>query len=264
MSVAAPSVRRGARTGRAQMAESWTKTPEMRGQIERRLLVTYRVDPEVAAGLLPPPYRPQLVAGSALAGMCMIRLGHLVLRGKPQWGGNHPEDAAHRIAMEWDEPTGTQTGVYIVRRDSNSLTNVLAGGCIYPGRHNRSRFVVAETPAEIRIFCRALDGSVEFDLHVRITETLEGSRLFRDVAEASAFFGQDATGDAGEGEGGEGGEGAAWTMRPATVLSARSSYFDDQKVFPRGSVEVDSALVMRPIEGRALPALRSDGVQSTV
>jgi hypothetical protein len=236
------------------MAESWTKVPEMHGQIERRLLVTYRVDPDVVARLLPAPYRPQLVAGSALAGMCLIRLGHLVLRGKPQWGGNHPEDAAHRIAMEWDEPTGTQTGVYIVRRDSNSLTNVLAGGCIYPGRHNRSRFVVNETPEEIRIYCRALDASVEFDVHVRLTETLEGSRLFRDLAEASAFFEQGVTGEA---------EGSAWTMQPGKVLAAGSSYFDDKAVFPRGSVEVDSALVMRPIEGKALPALRSDGVQST-
>jgi hypothetical protein len=236
------------------MAESWTKIPEMHGQIERRLLVTYRVDPEVVARLLPEPYRPQLVGGWALAGMCLIRLGHLVLRGKPQWGGNHPEDAAHRIAMEWDEPGGTQTGVYIVRRDSNSLTNVLAAGCIYPGRHNRSRFVVNESPEEIRIYCRALDASVEFDVHVRLTETLEGSKLFRDLSEAAAFFGAtaDQSGD------------VAWTMQPATVLAASSSYFDNAERFPRGSIEVDSAMVMRPIEGRTLPALRSDGVQSTV
>lgn len=237
------------------MAESWTKIPEMHGQIERRLLVTYRADPDVVAGLLPAPYRPQIVDGWALAGMCLIRLGHLVLRGKPQWGGNHPEDAAHRIAMEWDTPGGTQTGVYIVRRDSNSLSNVLAAGCIYPGRHNRSRFVVNESPEEIRIYCRALDASVEFDVHVRLTETLEGSKLFRDVTEASAFFGQDAT---------DAGEDAAWTMHPASVLAASSSYFGNAERFPRGSIEVDSALVMRPIEGKTLPALRSDGVQSTV
>lgn len=238
------------------MAETWSKTPEMHAQIERRLLVTYRADPEVVAKLLPDPYRPQLVNGSALAGMCLLRLGHLVLRGKPQWGGNHPEDAAHRIAIEWDEPAGPQTGVYIVRRDSNSLSNVVAAGCIYPGRHNRSRFVVNESPEEIRIYCRALDGSVEFDVHVRLTQTLEGSKVFRDLADAAAFFEQGATGGPDE--------DVAWTMQPASVLAATSSYFDNAERFPRGSIEVDSALVMRPIEGKTLPALRSDGVQSTV
>ena len=42
--------------------------------IERRLLVSYRIDPELVDALLPPPFRPQLVNGNAVGGVCFIRM----------------------------------------------------------------------------------------------------------------------------------------------------------------------------------------------
>jgi len=39
------------------------RPPQLSSLVERRLLVNYRVDPEIAARLLPVPLRPQLVAG---------------------------------------------------------------------------------------------------------------------------------------------------------------------------------------------------------
>ena len=42
--------------------------------IERRLLVSYRIDPELVDALLPPPFRPQLVNGHAVGGVCFIRM----------------------------------------------------------------------------------------------------------------------------------------------------------------------------------------------
>jgi hypothetical protein len=38
--------------------------------IERRLLVNYRIEPGLVANLLPAPFRPQLVAGMAVGGIC--------------------------------------------------------------------------------------------------------------------------------------------------------------------------------------------------
>ena len=91
------------------------KPPVMSGLIERRLLVNYRVDPEVAARLLPEPLRPQLVAGSAVAGICLIRLGQMRPGGLPAWMGLRSENAAHRVAVEWDTRSGVESGVYIPR-----------------------------------------------------------------------------------------------------------------------------------------------------
>ncbi len=50
-------------------------TTTMECTIERRLLVNYRIQPEFVAALLPRPFRPQLISGLAVGGVCLIRLG---------------------------------------------------------------------------------------------------------------------------------------------------------------------------------------------
>jgi hypothetical protein len=105
------------------------RPPRMSSVVERRLLVNYRVQAEVAASLLPVPLRPRQVGGWAVAGICLIRLGGLRPRWVPGEFGLRSENAAHRIAVEWDGPQGRQTGVYIPRRDSGSVsTSSPAGG----------------------------------------------------------------------------------------------------------------------------------------
>ena len=41
--------------------------------IERRLLVNYRIDPELVMAQLPAPFRPQMCSGWAVGGVCFIR-----------------------------------------------------------------------------------------------------------------------------------------------------------------------------------------------
>ncbi|SRR6266568_1558981 len=81
--------------------------------IERRLLVNYRIEPELVARLLPWPFRPQLVSGLAVGGVCFIRLGDLRAGRLPRVPRLVCENAAHRFAVEWDDANGTQVGVYV-------------------------------------------------------------------------------------------------------------------------------------------------------
>lgn len=106
--------------------------PVMVGTIERRLLVNYRVDPDLLARVVPAPFRPQLVGGVGVAGICLIRLGHLRPVGVPSGLGLTTENAAHRVGVEWDEPDGIRHGVYIPRRDSSSRLTALVGGRLFP------------------------------------------------------------------------------------------------------------------------------------
>ena len=46
----------------------------IKGVIDRRVLANWRCDPDVVAKLLPPPFRPKLAGGYAIAGVCLIRL----------------------------------------------------------------------------------------------------------------------------------------------------------------------------------------------
>ena len=65
--------------------EKVMRTPVMDSVVERRLLVNYRITPEVVARLLPAGFRPQVVRGWAVGGVCAIRLGSLRPHGMPAY-----------------------------------------------------------------------------------------------------------------------------------------------------------------------------------
>ena len=162
--------------------------PPIDGIIDRRLLVNYRVDPDVAATLLPRPFRPQLVNSYAVAGICLLRMTELRPRLLPRWLGLRSENAAHRIAVEWEDDGGLHRGVYIPRRDSASIANVIVGGRVYPGVHHRAHFDIHETDQAVAVHLASNDGSIEVDVEVEVSDRLPQSRLFADVDDASRFF----------------------------------------------------------------------------
>ena len=63
------------------------RIPVIRGIIDRRILVNYRVDPKVLEKILPAPFRPKLVNGAGMAGVCLIRLKHIRPRYLPSFIG---------------------------------------------------------------------------------------------------------------------------------------------------------------------------------
>ncbi|MCF6313901.1 MAG: DUF2071 domain-containing protein [Verrucomicrobiales bacterium] len=60
------------------------KLPKITGIIRRRILLNYRVEAEVAEALLPGNFRPKLVNGDAVAGVCLIRLEQIRPVGLPK------------------------------------------------------------------------------------------------------------------------------------------------------------------------------------
>ncbi len=76
--------------------------PVMRGVIERRMLLNFRCDPATVAKLVPEPFRPKLVDGFAMAGICLIRLGGVRTGFLPPGVGFSSENAAHRITAKFD------------------------------------------------------------------------------------------------------------------------------------------------------------------
>src|SRR5215469_685094 len=77
--------------------------PAVAGTIERRILVNFRCRPDVLARILPAPFRPKLINDWGMAGICLIRLGGIRPAFLPAIGGLNSENAAHRIAVEWDD-----------------------------------------------------------------------------------------------------------------------------------------------------------------
>ena len=116
------------------------KIPSLEGIIRRRMLVNFRVDPNVMKALLPAPFRPKLHHDYAIAGVCLIRLEKIRPEGLPEFLGISSENAAHRVAVEWTDPAGElREAVYIWRRDTGSWLGRLAGGRLFPGEHHAAK-----------------------------------------------------------------------------------------------------------------------------
>jgi hypothetical protein len=224
--------------------------PVVRGVIERRLLINYRVDPAVLETLL--PFRPKLVGGVGLVGICLIRLRGLRPAFLPRWFGASSENAAHRAAVEWDDNGTVREGVYVRRRDTNSRFNSLAGGRLFPGFHRLAQFAVDESDARFNIAVQSDDGRTRISLAGRRATQWPAGSVFDSLDEASAFFeggslGYSATPNPSRFHGLEL-RCSEWRVEPVEVQRVCSSYFDDASLFPRGSIEFDCALLMREIE----------------
>ena len=236
--------------------------PTMHGLIDRRMLVNFRVHPEVASALLPPPFRPKLVGGWAMAGICLIRLKDIRPRGFPAAFGVSSENAAHRIAVEWSDNGATREGVFIPRRDTSSQLQTLVGGRGFPGVHHRANFEVAESENDFRLWMNSRDDATSVELHARGATQLPAGSVFKSLGEASEFFARGAVGYSATDMPGccDGLElfTEAWRAKPLEVLTVKSSFFDDERIFPRGSVEFDCALLMGniPHEWRVLPQMK--------
>lgn len=231
------------------------RLPVIEGVIRRRVLVNFRLDAEVLGRFLPSPFRPKLHRGYGIAGICLIRLEQIRPAGLPGMVGISSENAAHRIAVLWDRPSGEPAeGVFIPRRDTSSWLNHQAGGRIFPGEHHLADFEITDDGSEISISIRARDEGMALEVCGHESDALPETSCFESLAEASTFFeggsiGYSSTRDDGRLDGLRL-EIDGWQVRPLAVDHVESSFFADEAVFPPGSVTFDHALLMRDLRHR--------------
>ena len=237
------------------------RTPTIRATIQRRLLVNYRVDPQALSLVLPPPFRPALVNGYGVAGICLIRLGAVRPVGLPAAVGVTSENAAHRVAVEWDTQAGPVTGVYIPRRDTSSRLGALLGGRVFSGWQHRAGFRVEEGDGSYRIEVSSDDGEVEVAVAARRSDEVMPGSVFGSTDEASGFvrcapLGYAATPNDGVFDG-VSLAADGWGIEPLHLDEVRSSFFDNRDRFPSGTAAPDSAFLMTDLDTtwRPQPAL---------
>ena len=227
------------------------KLPVIQGVIRRRILANFRVDPQVMQQQLPARFTPKLQNGYAVAGICLIRLEHIRPRFVPESVGLSSENAAHRVAVLWQEDGVAREGVFISRRDTNSQLNHLLGGRIFPGEHHQSAFSVKESESEINISLESADKTMVVKLEGTTAKTLPASSIFPSLAEASAFFeagslGYSVTHNPNRLDG-LNLKTKQWQVEPLAIRSVHSSYFSDRTRFPSDSIEFDHALLMKNV-----------------
>lgn len=201
---------------------------------------------------LPSRFRPKLHQGFAVAGICMIRLEHIRPKLMPAIAGITSENAAHRVAVLWDEDGNTREGVFISRRDTNSQLNAVLGGRLFPGEHNHSDFDVRESDEMINILMTSADRSFNVEIEGSIAAELPSTSIFCSLADASSFFeggsvGYSVTSDQNRLDGLKL-KTKGWHVQPLKLTKFKSSYFAAETNFPKGSIEFDNALIMRNVD----------------
>ncbi len=228
------------------------KIPTLQGIIKRRILVNYRAELNSIQKILPKGFRPKLHKGKAIAGICLIRLEHIRPKFMPEFVGIKSENAAHRIAVLWEDETGeTREGVYIPRRDTDSFINSTAGGKLFPGEHHRANFEVKENENKINFSMQSEDETASVKLAGTIAENLPENSVFSSLNEASKFFEKGSLGYSVTKDGadldGISLEIKDWKVEALDLDFVESSFYDDETIFPKGSIEFDHALLMQNI-----------------
>lgn len=221
--------------------------PVLRGRIDRRILVNFRIDPTVLSGVLPYPFRPKVVRGHAVGGICLIRMNDLGPSFLPFSVVRTSENGALRFAVEWEEDGRPFQGVYIPERFTTAPLAVFMGQRTFPGKHTRVHFKVREQGDRYSV---EMDGPVPIAIRAQAMDRFVGSQVFQSLDEASEFF---RTGSVGYSD-------AArrpntfdalelrsfdWNVEPLAVEEVRCPFFEDPHRFPPGTAVFDHALLMR-------------------
>ncbi len=227
------------------------KIPTIAGIIDRRILINYQVDKDVLANYLPAPFRPKLVNDKGVVGICLIRLKNIRPKGMPEKLGVSSENGAHRIAVEWTEDGRVKEGVFIPRRDTSSKLNALAGGRIFPGVHHHASFQVTEADGSYKVAFES-DDNTFLSITAQECDEWNSDSVFESLECASDFFEQGAIGYSpnhlNESYDGLELKTIEWKVKPLSVSHVRSSFFENESIFPKGSVKFDNALLMKSIE----------------
>ncbi|WP_448697657.1 DUF2071 domain-containing protein [Mucilaginibacter sp. AW1-3] len=225
------------------------KLPTIHGYIDRRILINFVADPEVIEKIIPEPFRPQLYKGKAIVGICLIRLKNIKPKGLPDFIGISSENGAHRIAVEWDEQGQTKQGVFIPRRDTSLKINTLVGGRIFPGKHYLAKFNVRESNGSYHIDFKSSDNT-SISIDANEAEHFNPNSIFGNLDNASGFFEKGSVGYSPNGNKYEGLKLQAyqWLVKPLNVINVASSFFENEAIFPKGSIQFDNALLMTKIE----------------
>lgn len=225
--------------------------PILKGMIARRVLLNFRADPEVAARLVPPPLKVVTQNGSAIVGVCLIRLEQLRPRGSPVWMGLSSENMAHRIAVSYPTSEGRRNGVFIWRRETDQRIVACLGGRAFPGVHRRAAFRVAEENDALAMTIRTERSEADVSFRAAFASSWRPTPAFPTFEDANHFLREGSCGFSC-GLRSQRLEGMVlrtlrWEMRPLEVGEVRAAFYENPSRFPNSSVAFDCALLMQNI-----------------
>lgn len=225
--------------------------PVLNGIIDRRILINYRIKPEVVKALLPSHLEPLVINGFASGGICLLRLKNIGLKWAPSFLRITSENAAHRFLVSYEKDGVVHRGVYIPRRDTDSMLNVALAGKLFSWPHYRAVFVVGEGNGKYAVSMQSGDGYTRLEVEAQRTDDFPSNSMFDSLTHASNSFKDCAVGVSPSTKRSEFKtiklQTKTWHVTPLQVRGLKSSYFEDGSLFPHGTIQFDNALLMEGI-----------------
>lgn len=226
--------------------------PALDGIIDRRILINYRIKPEIVKSILPPHLEPLLISGFASGGICLLRLRNIGVKHSPLFLRINSENAAHRFLITYRKGGQIIKGVYIPRRDTDSKLNVLLAGKFFSWPHFPAVFQVKEGDDRYLIKMKSRDGKTELEADAELDDSFPNKSMFDSLEHASSCFESCPIGVSPSTDNKTFKtirlETKTWNVKALLVRSLRSSFFDDKSIFPQGTIEFDNAMLMEGIE----------------
>lgn len=226
--------------------------PVLDGIIDRRILINYRIDPDVVKRFLPEGMQPLIINGYASGGICLLRLKDIGAKCTPSFFRIDSENAAHRFLVTYRKDGQTIKGVYIPRRDTDSMINVLVAGKIFSWPHYGASFIVDEHDDQYCVEMKSMDGENKVYVDTKLAAKFPATSMFCSIDEASDYFKCCSTGISPSTIPGDFKliqlKAKSWNVKPLQVRSLRSGFFDNESLFPKGTIEFDNALLMENTE----------------
>lgn len=226
--------------------------PVLNGIIDRRILINYRVKPDVVRPLLPPHLEPLVINGFASAGICLLRLKNIGMKYSPSFLRSTSENAAHRFLVKYENGDEAGNGVYIPRRDTDSMLNVVVAGKIFSWPHYPASFQVNESNGNYSVKIQSKDNHSSLHIDAQLADTFPVDSMFDSLAHASECFHACPVGVSPSTRQKQFKtirlKTKTWAVKPLHVSLLESSYFEDRSSFPEGSIQFDNALLMEGIE----------------
>ncbi|HZI25437.1 MAG TPA: DUF2071 domain-containing protein, partial [Chryseolinea sp.] len=228
------------------------KLPVLDGIIDRRILINYRVHPEVIKNLLPPHLDPLVINGYGSAGICLLRLKNIGIKHSSQFLRITSENAAHRFLVKWIENGEEMHGVYIPRRDTDSVLNVWLAGNLFSWPHYMAHFEIQEGRGSYSLKMKSKDMSSHLQIRAEIANDFPTVSMFDSLEHASTCFQNCAVGISPSKNPNQLKviqlKTKTWIVTPLHVQELQSSYFENSNLFPTGQIHFDNALLMEGIE----------------
>jgi hypothetical protein len=226
--------------------------PTLDGIIDRRILINFRVDPAVVQPLLPSHLEPLVINGYASAGICLLRLRNIGLKYTPSFLRITSENAAHRFLVKKTQSGQCTSAVYIPRRDTDSNLNVVFAGKLFSWPHYKANFNVTEGAGKYNVAMDSGDGNSSLKVSATLSDSFPSDSMFDSMSHASSCFKDCSLGispslSAGSFKSIEL-RTQSWSVRSLDVESLHSAFFENESIFPIGSIRFDNALLMEGIQ----------------